>query len=120
MALGKDDRRQAFPELYAQWKSVPGAVRFPQGETLHEVMARVMPAVNDYIAAGQDTAIFTHRVVVKLLLLGLSGGDVNGFWLAQSCTASISCLEVRNGSSRFVFKNQDEHLAVLGLKEADF
>jgi broad specificity phosphatase PhoE len=115
-----EEIRAEFPDLYARWTTRPAKVRFPGGETLEEVARRTMPAVEEYVAAGLDAALFTHRVVVKVLLLCLSDLSVDGFWNERVGTAGISLYQSGGVDEGFAFKNDTAHLASLGLTEADF
>lgn len=83
------DRIQAErPELYRAWMEEPAAVRFPGGESLADLRARVLPAAAAITARheGEAVALVAHGGVMRVLLadaLGLADGAV--FRLEQSC-----------------------------------
>jgi alpha-ribazole phosphatase len=75
------------PELYREWMEEPGSVRFPGGEALADLRARVRPTV----AAIRDrhereaVALVAHGGVIRVVLadaLGLAGGAL--FRLGQA------------------------------------
>ena len=66
-----------WPKLHARWEREPLAVRPPEGETLDEVRARVLTAVDEVAArwAGRTVCIVAHKVslaVIKAEALGIS------------------------------------------------
>ena len=117
---GDEQIRASFPDLHVRWTTHPDTIRFPGGETLAEVASRAVPAIRDYAAAGLDVALFTHRVVAKVLLLCLSGRGVEEFWGEPVSTGGISLYESGVADGRLRYKNETAHLASLGLIEADF
>ena len=65
-----------WPDLHAQWEQEPLAVRLPEGETLEDVRARVLAALDDILIAwtGHTVCVVAHKVslsVVKSLALGI-------------------------------------------------
>ena len=62
--------------LHDQWEREPLTVRLPEGDTLEEVKARVLAALDDILFAwsGQTVCIVAHKVslaIVKSYALGL-------------------------------------------------
>jgi broad specificity phosphatase PhoE len=79
-----------YADLYRQWETAPHTVRFPQGETLDEVKARALKAVEEVVQrhAGQAVLLAAHRAVNKVLIAALTGLDNSHFWrLGQDTTA---------------------------------
>ncbi len=71
-----------YPELYRQWRAAPGRVRFPEGESLAGVQARVR-ALLDQVAAdypGQRLVLVGHEIVNKVLACTLLGLDLDQIW----------------------------------------
>lgn len=71
---GKEESEAArrWPDEHAVWTTKPQAARPPGGKTLQEVFDTSFAAMDD-LAARHDTqtiAIFSHRVVNKVLLIG--------------------------------------------------
>ncbi len=79
-----------YADLYRQWETAPNTVRFPNGETLDEVKARVLDAVEEVVRRhpGQTVLLAAHRAVNKVLIAAFIGLDNSHFWrLGQDTTA---------------------------------
>jgi broad specificity phosphatase PhoE len=62
-----------WPKEHARWMSTPHQACPPDGDTLQIVFDRAFDAVEEIAQkhAGQTIALFAHRVVNKLLVLGM-------------------------------------------------
>lgn len=113
--LSLDEARQQYPSLYAMWEKRPHEVQLPEGESLPQVQARALAAVS--AAMGRhpaDTiALVTHRVVCKLLVLGLLGLDASRFWQIEQDVATINFFDSRNGRPVAVILNDTCHLRAI-------
>jgi broad specificity phosphatase PhoE len=79
-----------YADLYRQWETAPHTVRFPQGETLDEVRARALKAVEEVVRRHPEQTVLlaAHRAVNKVLIAALIGLDNSHFWrLGQDTTA---------------------------------
>jgi broad specificity phosphatase PhoE len=86
-----------YANLYRQWEAAPATVRFPNGETLDEVKARAMEAVEVVVRRhpGQVVLLAAHRTVNKVLIAALTGLDNSHFWrIGQDTTAVNRFLRV--------------------------
>jgi alpha-ribazole phosphatase len=75
------------PELFREWTEAPGSVRFPGGEALADLRARVRPAVAAIRERheGEAVALVAHGGVIRVVLadaLGLADGGL--FRLGQA------------------------------------
>ena len=63
-----DEVAQRWPAEFARWRERDPAFVIPDGESAHQVMARVLAALRDLTAAhgGQRIAIFTHGGVLDV------------------------------------------------------
>ena len=118
---GKPDEEvcAAYPELYAQWQSAPHEVRFPNGEGLVEVAERSLQAVLN-VAAGQtgEIAMVSHRVTLKVVVLGLLGLGLERFWNVRLDTCSLTIFEISEQGNILGRLNDTGHLAGLQDEEA--
>lgn len=59
-----------FPDLWRQWRKDPTGISMPGGESLDQVQARAVSAMDGVIAEheGGQALIVTHEVVVRLLI----------------------------------------------------
>ena len=74
--------RSRAPELYAQWRTVPEQVRPGGGESLHELAARLVEALDEIAAAHPDgtTAIFSHGAAIATIRCLVASRPLNEFW----------------------------------------
>lgn len=80
---GKEDGEVAkqWPKEHNTWSTEPQKARIPEGEMLKTVFDRAFDAMEEIATRheGQTIAIFAHRVVNKLLVLGALGLDLSRF-----------------------------------------
>ncbi len=103
---GKDvsQIKEKYPEQYRIYKKNPEKAAFPGGETLQECFQRCTQRLFD-LAPKNDTEtamLVSHRVVLKLLLIGVLDLPLSAFWKIQLDTCSIST--VGTGDGTFVIK----------------
>jgi alpha-ribazole phosphatase len=75
-----------YPEIYRQWMERPTDVRFPGGECLVDMVARVVTAENTLrlMHAGQSVAVVTHAGAIRIILgRGLGMDLANIFRIGQ-------------------------------------
>lgn len=62
-----------WPEIYARWRAEPHKVRPPGGDSLNEIYDKAFGALRwiEERHEGETIAVFAHRVVNKLLILGM-------------------------------------------------
>jgi probable phosphoglycerate mutase len=81
-----------FPALLRRWRTRPAGVRMPRGESLEEVAARVLPAL-DAIARRHPrgtVCVVTHGVPARLILARARGRPLGALWEHDSPPAAIS------------------------------
>ena len=86
---------QQWPAEHALWNSHPDQVRVPGGDTLEEVSARAFAALEQIAARhdNQTVALFSHRVVNKLLIMASMGLGLERFPFIIQGNCSINQLE---------------------------
>jgi broad specificity phosphatase PhoE len=113
--LSPAEAEAEFPELYRAWLSVPHTVRFPAGESLDDVRARLtdlLGRVTD-LYPNQQVILVTHQVVCRVLLchlLGIHNGYFNHF---QVDPASLTIGQVDGSRGTLVGVNDTCHLKAL-------
>ena len=110
--LSLDEARHQYPELYELWETQPHKVQFPEGENLPQVQARAMAAVKALMNnhPSDTLALVSHRVICKLLVLGLLGLDSSHFWQIEQNVAAINHFVVRDGLPIAITINETFHL----------
>lgn len=99
-----DEVASRFPEVWQDWMERPAAVRFPGGESLADVQARVRRARDSLRTrhAGETVVAFAHGGPIRALLgdaLGLSDQDLFGLAVPQGSAVALEWLPGSEGPS---------------------
>jgi broad specificity phosphatase PhoE len=109
---------------YQQWRDEPHLVILPGGETLEEVRARAMAALDKVIHEHleQTLVLVSHRVVNKVLICGILGLDNSHFWQIRQDTTAINLIQYRDKKYVLSLMNETCHLKALQeeRKKVDF
>ncbi len=81
------------------WRTVqrwPSAARFPEGETLREVQARALSAIEDIVQEHPDGAVccVSHGDVIKLIAAHYLGVHIDLFQRIVIAPASVSVVSI--------------------------
>ncbi len=109
-----------YADLYRQWETAPHAVRFPQGETLDEVKARAMAAVQGVVQrhSGQTVLLAAHRAVNKVLIAAFIGLDNSHFWRLGQDTTAVNRFDWTGHTWQIMGLNDTCHLR--GMKRGEY
>ncbi len=112
--LRPSEAEALYPEVYRTWVEAPHLVRFPQGESLDDVRARVEELTGQMLQRCPDQQIIlvSHLVVCRILLCSLLGLSNSYFWRFQVDPASLSVVTVEGERARLVTANDACHLSV--------
>ncbi len=104
---GRPLRSLVRTNLWKQIMRAPSQVRFPNGETLGEVQARAVAAVNELAARHPRRTIVaaTHADVIRLLLAHYSGVHIDLFQRTAVSPASVSAVVLEGGTPRVLRVN---------------
>lgn len=109
--LPRQEVRNKYKELYAQWINHPDRVRMPAGETLDEVRKRAMSVVDKVIAKYEGQVVLvSHRVVNKVLICALLGLDNSHFWNIEQDTCGMTAFAYENGQFILTKHNDTSYL----------
>jgi probable phosphoglycerate mutase len=102
------EARTTDPELYGLWRTAPSRVRFPGGEALADVQARLRAILAELAARhpGGTVVLTGHEMVNKVLACTLLGLDLDQIWRVRQDVAAIS-----------LFKQDGESWTTLGLND---
>lgn len=113
-----------WPEERALWMAEPHAVRLPGGDTLQEVFDRAFGALEEIALKhdGQTVALFAHRVVNKLLILGMLMLGLERFPFIRQDNCCFNEFERTDKGYIVVSLNDTAHIRQAGtaLLKADF
>jgi broad specificity phosphatase PhoE len=120
--LTHSEAKSSYPELYAAWRKTPNRVRFPGGECLSDVQARLQTLLDDLVARypGQTVILVAHQIVNKVLACMLLGLDLDKIWRIGQDTTGINVFQQVNDFGPPVFwrtlcLNDTCHLAPIGV-----
>jgi probable phosphoglycerate mutase len=101
---GRSLRQIGRTKLWRALRERPSAVRFPGGETLPEVQARAVRAIEEVVAAHPRgvVALVCHADVVRLALMHLIGLHVDFIERVAVAPASVSAVLVGVGVPRLL------------------
>ena len=104
--------RASAPELFERWQTAPQLMRFPGGESLQDLVARVAGALRDVLARhGGDTVVLVgHDSVNRALLLQLLDQPLSAYWVLQQQPCGISEVVVDGTQVRVMRVNETAHL----------
>ncbi len=110
--LTPDEARARWPEIVHAWYNAPQTARIPGGETLDDLRARAMAAVNELAArhAGQSIVLVGHTVVNRIILLSVLGLGNERFWRLRQDTCAVNVFEAEGGEFTLVSLNDTCHL----------
>ena len=99
-------------ERYRIWRDEPHVLVLPKGESLDEVRARSMAALEEVIRShpGRNVILVSHRVINKVILCGVLGLDNSHFWQIAQDTTAINLIQYREGRYVLSFMNETCHL----------
>ena len=103
---------QKYPAEYQKYRADPVEYEYPGGESLRQVLDRVLPVFTEQVqkAAGQQIAIVAHTVVNRMLLgyfLGLDPGKAQHITQANCC---VNILREQSGQIKVETMNSAFHM----------
>jgi broad specificity phosphatase PhoE len=122
--LEEADVAKRWPDEHHAWITRPETLRVPGGDTLAEVHEKAFGAMEEIAVRhdGQTVALFAHRVVNKLLVLGALGLELRRFGFIRQDNCCTNEFERTNDGYVIVSLNDTSHLRRDGVKvlTADF
>jgi phosphoserine phosphatase len=91
-----EEARARWPELFECWFAAPQLVRFPQGESLQDLVARmanVLRLVRER-HAGETVAVVGHSSGNRALLLQTLDQPLSAYWRLAQDPCSVSVIEL--------------------------
>lgn len=110
-----DEIRQAFPELYAKWLTDPHLFRFPEGESLQDLVARAGDALRYVLQEYRErtTVIVCHNSVSRALLMQVLDQPLSAYWRLHFKPCGVSEIEFVGDSPRVRRVNETFHLRAI-------
>ena len=107
-----EDAKQDDPALFAAWFATPQLVRFPDGESLQDLAARVADALRFVLARhGNDEIVLVgHDSVNRALLLQLMDLPLSAYWRIEQSPCCLNEIDVEDGKICVRRINETRHL----------
>ena len=100
-------------KLWGTIQSRPSLVRFPNGESFLEMQSRAIEAVSKLAIPGKSVLLCSHGDVIKAIVAGFLGLHLDKFQSLSIDPASITVIDLVNGSARLRLLNDTSFLKEL-------
>lgn len=103
---------RAWPEQFAAWKSTPHLIRFPDGDSLQDLVARTANAVRFVLSrhAAETVVLVGHDSVNRALLLQLLDQPLSAYWQLTQAPCTLNEIDIVEGVIRVQRINDTSHL----------
>jgi probable phosphoglycerate mutase len=100
------------PEAYRLWKSAPGRVRFPDGESLQDLLARTADVLRLVLERHPaDTVLLVgHDSVNRAILMQFLDQPLSAYWRVTQSPCGLNEIDVDRGGVRVGRINDTSHL----------
>lgn len=111
--LTHSEAAAAFSKQYALWRTFPSQVRFPDGEGLGDVQARLLAFMDELAERhhGQTVVLVGHQIVNKVLACTFLGLDLDQIGRIRQATAAFNVFQRVNGIWQILGFNDTCHLS---------
>jgi phosphoserine phosphatase len=110
-----DDAEADDSSLFAAWRATPHLVRFPNGESLQDLAARVANALRFVVARHRDHTVVLvgHDSVNRALLLQLLDLPLSRYWRIEQDPCCLNEIDIGDGNVCILRMNETHHLDAL-------
>jgi probable phosphoglycerate mutase len=126
--LTHTEASRAYPVEYRLWRASPSQVRFPEGEGLAQVRARVLalfeeltaapppshrdgePTLHKYESSDETVVLVGHQIANKVISCTLLGIDLDQIWRLRQDTGCLNVYQQVGGLWRVLRLNDTFHL----------
>jgi len=100
------------PQAFASWFATPHLVRFPNGESLQDMVARTADALRLVLDrhAGDIVVLVGHSSMNRALLLQLLDQPLSAYWRLGQAPGCINEIDVVGGRITVLGINETQHL----------
>ena len=113
-----DEVRAISPALFARWFAAPETVRFPDGDSLPDLVARTADALRQVVERhpNETVVLVGHDSVNRAILMQALAQPMAAYWRIAQSPCAISELEIGDGEPRVLRVNDTTHLDAPGLQ----
>jgi broad specificity phosphatase PhoE len=111
-----EEIKHSQPKLFRAWFVTPQLVRFPNGESLQDLAARVADALRFVLTCHPDDTVILvgHDSVNRALLLQLPDQPLSSYWRLAQQPCCINEIDVVEGRIQILRINETHHLDEIG------
>lgn len=108
-----------WSDLYASFRNDPGAVRFPDGESVRDLVDRTYDVMTASADSERTTILVTHDIVIRVLICSILGSPLKAMHQLRIDTASSTGIWLASdGPPRLDWMNETCHLQFAHNNEA--
>ncbi len=102
----------AWPAQFVAWKSTPHLVRFPDGDSLQDLVARTSNALRFVLSrhASETVVLVGHDSVNRALLLQLLDQPLSAYWRLTQSPCTLNEIDIAGGTIQVQRINDTCHL----------
>lgn len=110
--LTTEQIEDGYASLLRQWWSTPHLVRIPGGESLEELTARAVAAVEEIRRRheGKAVAVVAHGGANKTILLAALGAPLSSYYRINQVNGCVNVLDYEGDRTRVIILNDVTHL----------
>lgn len=110
-----EEVRARWPGEFARWFAAPESVRFPEGESLQELAARVADALRSILQwhAEETVVLVAHDSSNRALLLQLLDLPLSHYWRLSQAPCGVSEIDLTGDQTLVLRINETHHLRAL-------
>jgi len=115
---GEEELRQTWPRLYSRWQREPGAVVFPEGESVEQALGRIATFIR-FARDERPGAIIvavTHDAIIRAAVCAALDLRIAAFRRIQIGLASTTGLLVGSSPMRVAWTNETAHVRAERLR----
>jgi probable phosphoglycerate mutase len=108
-----DEVRAESPDAFRLWHLAPQLMRFPNGESLQDLVARTSDALRTVIARHPNDAVVMvgHDSVNRALLLQLLDQPLAAYWKLAQDPCTLNEVQIEGDKVQILRVNDTSHLA---------
>jgi probable phosphoglycerate mutase len=107
-----DEVKAEAPEAFRLWQAAPHLMRFPDGESLQDLVARTSDALRTVLARhpGQTVVTVGHDSVNRALLLQLLDQPLSAYWRLAQDPCTLNEVDIAGERVQVLRINDTSHL----------
>jgi probable phosphoglycerate mutase len=107
-----EEVRARCPEQFELWQTAPQQMRFPQGESLQDLSARVADGLRLILQRhpNQTVVVVGHDSSNRVLLLHLLGLPLSAYWILAQDPCGVSEIEISDRFAKILRINETQHV----------